>query len=104
MFDFVKLLAVLRNCEGSMHFILIIIALVLFLYWRFFRPRQLEVIVLAVLATITTMTLIVVLTDDVKLGFMFVLSIIGWSKLFTYLLARQQNSRLAAHLKRFLGR
>jgi len=85
-----------------MHFILIIIGLVLFFYWRFFRPRQLEVIVLAVLATIATMTLVAVLTDDVKLGFMFVLSIIGWSRLFVHLLG--QNSRLAVKLKRFLGR
>ena len=85
-----------------MHFIVIIIGLVLFFYWRFFRPRQLEVIVLAVLATIATMTLVAVVTDDVKLGFMFVLSIMGWSRLFVYLL--QQNSQLAVKLKRFLGR
>jgi hypothetical protein len=85
-----------------MHFILIIIGLVLFLYWRFFRPRQLEVMVLAVLATIATMTLVAVVTDDVKLGFMFVLTIMGWGKLFVYLL--RQNSQLAVKLKRFLGR
>jgi len=42
------------------------------------------------------------LTDDVKLGFMFVLSIIGWSRLFVHLLG--QNSPLAIKLKRFLGR
>ena len=85
-----------------MHFILIIIGVVLFIYWRFFRPRQLEVIILSVLATIATMTLVAVVTDDVKLGFMFVLSIMGWSRAFQHLL--RQNSPLAAKLKRFLGR
>lgn len=85
-----------------MHFILIIIGVVLFLYWRFFRPRQLEVIILAVLSTIATMTLVAVVTDDVKLGFMFVLSIMGWSRVFVNLLG--QNSSLAIKLKRFLGR
>lgn len=85
-----------------MHFILIIIGVVLFIYWRFFRPRQLEVIILSVLATIATMTLVAVVTDDVKLGFMFVLSIMGWSRVFQHLL--RQNSALAVTLKRFLGR
>ncbi len=85
-----------------MHFILIIIGVVLFIYWRFFRPRQLEVIILSVLATIATMTLVAVVTDDVKLGFMFVLSIMGWSRLFQDLL--RQNSPLSVKLKRFLGR
>lgn len=87
-----------------MHFIVIIILVVLFLYWRFFRPRQLEVLVLAVLATIASMTLVAVVTDDVKLGFMFVLTIIGWSRLFVFLLTQRGNSKLSAKLKRFLGR
>jgi len=87
-----------------MHFIVIIIAVVLFLYWRFFRPRQLEILILAVLATIATMTLVAVVTDDVKLGFMFVLTIIGWSRLFVYLLTQRKESKVAAKLRRFLGR
>lgn len=87
-----------------MHFIVIIIAVVLFLYWRFFRPRQLEVIILAVLATIASMTLVAVVTDDVKLGFMFVLTIIGWSRLFVYLLMARKNSTVAKKLRQFLGR
>lgn len=87
-----------------MHFIVIIIAVVLFLYWRFFRPRQLEVIILAVLATIASMTLVAVVTDDVKLGFMFVLTIIGWSRLFVYLLTARKNSTVAKKLREFLGR
>ncbi|NVK00268.1 MAG: hypothetical protein HWE12_01885 [Oceanospirillaceae bacterium] len=87
-----------------MHFIVIIIAVVLFLYWRFFRPRQLEVIILAVLATIASMTLVAVVTDDVKLGFMFVLTIIGWSRLFVYLLTARKNSTVAKKLRQFLGR
>lgn len=85
-----------------MHFILILIGLVLFLYWRFFRPRQLEVLILAILATFATMTLVTVVSDDVKLGFIFVLSIMGWSRVFTHLL--RQNSQLAIKIKRFLGR
>ena len=87
-----------------MHFIVIIIAVALFLYWRFFRPRQLEVIILAVLATIASMTLVAVVTDDVKLGFMFVLTIIGWSRLFVYLLTARKNSTVAKKLRQFLGR
>lgn len=87
-----------------MHFIVLIIAIVLFLYWRFFRPRQLEVMILAVLATFISMTLVVVLTDDVKLGFMFVLTIIGWSRLFVYLLTERKNSKVAQKLRQFLGR
>lgn len=87
-----------------MHFIVIIIAVVLFLYWRFFRPRQLEILILAVLATIASMTLVAVVTDDVKLGFMFVLTIIGWSRLFVYLLTQRKESKVAAKLRRFLGR
>jgi len=87
-----------------MHFIVIIIAVFLFLYWRFFRPRQLEVIILAVLATIASMTLVAVVTDDVKLGFMFVLTIIGWSRLFVYLLTARKNSTVAKKLRQFLGR
>jgi len=87
-----------------MHFIILIIAVVLFLYWRYFRPRQLEVIVLAVLATFASMTLVVVITDDVKLGFMFVLTIIGWSRLFVYLMTEKKESKLAVKLRRFLGR
>jgi len=87
-----------------MHFIVIIIAVVLFIYWRFFRPRQLEVIILAVLATIASMTLVAVVTDDVKLGFMFVLTIIGWSRLFVYLLTARKNSTVAKKLRQFLGR
>lgn len=87
-----------------MHFIVIIIAVVLFLYWRYFRPRQLEILILAVLATIATMTLVAVVTDDVKLGFMFVLTIIGWSRLFVYLLTQRKESKIAAQLRRFLGR
>lgn len=87
-----------------MHFIVLIIAIVLFLYWRFFRPRQLEVMILAVLATFISMTVVVVLTDDVKLGFMFVLTIIGWSRLFVYLLTERKNSKVAQKLRQFLGR
>ena len=87
-----------------MHLIVIIIAVVLFLYWRFFRPRQLEILILAVLATIASMTLVAVVTDDVKLGFMFVLTIIGWSRLFVYLLTQRKESKVAAKLRRFLGR
>jgi len=97
-------------CSGSftyllaMHFIVIIIGIVLFFYWRFFRPRQLEVLILAFLSTFATMTLVAVVTDDVKLAFMFVLSFMGWGRLFTVVLASSKHAKVAAKLRQFLGR
>lgn len=87
-----------------MHFIVIIILVVLFCYWRFFRPRQLEVLILAFLATFASMTLVAVITDDIKLAFMFVLTIIGWSRLFVWLLSQRKSSAITQKLRRFLGR
>jgi len=91
-----------------MHFLIIIIAIALFVYWKFFRPRQLEVFIVAIIATMITMTLVAIVMDDVKLGFLFVVSIIGWSKLFDNLLSNRIKTEfaqtLSRKLHRFLGR
>jgi hypothetical protein len=51
-----------------------------------------------------TMTLVAIVFDDVKLGFLFSVSILGWSKLFDQLISDQNASKMSKHLKRFLGR
>ena len=87
-----------------MHFFIIIAGVAFLIYWKFFRPRQLEVFIVSVIATMITMTLVAIVFDDVKLGFLFSVSILGWSKLFDQLISDQNASKMSKYLRRFLGR